>query len=137
MKQVLMSVLLLLPSTLAYGGDAEKDLIKRWYGALSTANRAEITELLSDKAKFTLKDVGTEQNKAEFIASLDEWEDALKGSTIRYKVESDTDGAVTALVCYGFPSNELFNLEVFTFETGKIVTAVQSTVGGDCAAFPK
>jgi hypothetical protein len=128
---------LLVSSTALRAGEPEKQLIDRWYSALSSINRTEITDLLSDKAKITLGDLDIEQNKAEFIASLDEWEDAMKGSTIRHAVESDENGTITVTVCYKFPDNESLGREIFTFEPGKILTSAQETIAASCETFPQ
>ncbi len=137
MKHLLAMVLLLGASTALYANDAEKQLIDRWYTALAGINRVEIADLLSDKAKITLGDLDIEQNKSEFILSLDEWEDAMKGSTIRHAIESDEDGVITALVCYKFPDNESLGREVFTFESGKILESTQETIAESCETFPE
>ena len=51
----------------------EAALIDRWYSALLTADRTSLAELLSDDARIRLHDIGVEQTKPEFIASMDEW----------------------------------------------------------------
>jgi hypothetical protein len=137
MKHLFALTFLLVSSTALYAGEAEKQLITRWYGALSTVNRAEIADLLSDKAKITLGDLDIEQNKTEFVASLDEWEDAMKGSTIRHAIESDEAGTVTVTVCYKFPDNESLGREIFTFEGEKILTSAQETIAESCETFPE
>ncbi len=137
MKQLLALAFLLASSLTLHAGEAEKQLIDRWYGALSTVNRTEIADLLSDKAKITLGDLDIEQNKAEFIASLDEWEDAMKGSTIRHAIDSDEAGNVVVTVCYKFPDNESLGRETFTFESGKILSSAQETIAESCETFPE
>jgi hypothetical protein len=137
MKRLLAFALLIVSSPDLLAGETEKQLIDRWYGALSSVNRGEITELLTDKAKITLGDLDIEQNKVEFVASLDEWEEAMKGSTIRHVIESDEGGVITAIVCYKFPDNEALGREVFSFEVGKILTSAQETVAESCETFPQ
>jgi hypothetical protein len=111
--------------------------VTRWYNALTIVNRADINDILSDKAKITLGDLDIEQNKTEFIASLDEWEDAMKGSTIRHAIDSDEAGVITVTVCYKFPDNESLGRETFTFEAGKILTSTQETIAESCETFPE
>ena len=121
----------------AFAGDAETALADRWYGALATVNRTEIAALLSEKAKINLGDLDIEQTKSEFIASLDEWEDAMKSATIRHSVETNANGVLTELVCYTFPGNESLTRESFTFESGLIVESNQETLAESCAEFPQ
>lgn len=137
MKRLLALAFLIIASTQSFAGETEKTTIGSWYAALAGVNRVEITNLLSDKAKITLGDLDIEQNKSEFIASLDEWEDAMKGSSIKSAIESDVDGVLTVLVCYKFPDNEALGREVFTFEAGKILNSNQETIAESCDEFPK
>ena len=46
--------------------------------------------MLAEDARIRLDDLGIEQTKAEFIASLDEWQGAVAGAQIRHKVEART-----------------------------------------------
>lgn len=134
--RIQVTVAALLLSLTAHAGEAEQALTARWYDALGKIDRTEIGALLSDKAKINLGDLDIVQTKAEFIASLDEWEDAMKGSTLRHAVESDSDGVVTELVCYKFPDNESLTRESFTIEAGQIVESNQETLSDSCAEFP-
>jgi hypothetical protein len=121
----------------AIAGEQEKAIADRWYSALASVNRIEIGALLADNAKITLGDLDIEQTKVEFVASLDEWEDAMKGSTIRHAIESDENGILTVLVCYKFPENETLGREIFSFADGKIMTSNQETIAESCADFPQ
>jgi hypothetical protein len=136
MKRLFALIILLSSSIALHAGEAEKQLIDRWYDALASINRSEITDLLSDKAMITLGDLDIIQTKKEFITSLDEWEDAMKGSTIRHAVESDEGGILSVLVCYKFPDNESLAREVFIFEAGKILESTQETMAESCDTFP-
>jgi hypothetical protein len=120
----------------SFGGEAEKVLVERWYGALEKIDRAAFGDLLSDKAKITLGDLDIIQTKAEFIVSLDEWQDAMRGATIRHAIDSDADGLITVSVCYKFPDNEALGREVFAFEGSKIVGSEQETIADTCESFP-
>lgn len=120
----------------AMAGEAEKAAIDSWYKALVAVDRASFANLLDDNAKITLGDLDIVQTKAEFIASLDEWEDAMKGATLRHAVETDEDGLVTVTVCYTFPDNESLTREIFGFEGGRIMSSEQQTISDNCAEFP-
>ena len=137
MNRFAMILAAMITSEAASASDDEKALTSRWYEALSTINRTEIAALLSDKAKINLGDLDIVQTKAEFISSLDEWEYAMKGSTIRHAVESDKDGVLTELVCYKFPDNESLTRESFSFDAGKIIESNQETLSDSCAEFPQ
>ena len=130
------SCLALIWSSIVMAGEAEKNVLDRWYAALGTIDRLAITGLLADNAKITLGDLDIEQSKAEFVSSLDEWADAMKGSTIRHDIEKDENGLVTAIVCYKFPDNESLTREVFAFEGGQIKSSEQETVADSCSEFP-
>lgn len=137
MKRQCALSFLLAWSSIAYAGEAEKQLVGHWYAALASVNRTEFNELLAEKARITLGDLDIEQTKAEFITSLDEWEDAMKGSTIRHSIESDTDGTITVIVCYKFPDNESLGREVFKVDAGKILESTQETIAESCETFPQ
>ena len=136
MKPLVVALALSLLASTSYGGEAEKALVERWYTALGAVNRAEFTDILSEKAKITLGDLDIIQTKAEFITSLDEWEDAMKGATIRHEIDSDAEGLITVSVCYKFPDNEALGREVFAFDGGKIVSSEQETIAESCESFP-
>lgn len=120
----------------ALAGEAEKAAIDSWYKALIAVDRTAFANLLAENAKITLGDLDIVQTKAEFIASLDEWEDAMKGSTLRHAVETDAGGLVTVSVCYIFPDNESLAREVFGFTSGRISSSEQETISDSCAEFP-
>ena len=125
--------------------NAPTTLVNRWYAALSTVNRAEFAALLGDNAKITLDDLNITQTKAEFIESLDEWEQANKGATIRHSVsrliehtlKSGNGAILSILVCYKFPSNEMLTQEDFVVEGDKIISSEQKTIADNCTNFPK
>lgn len=136
MKKLSLALALSLLSTVSFSGEAEKALVERWYTALGAVNRAEFADLLAEKAKVTLGDLDIIQTKAEFITSLDEWEDAMKGAAIRHEIDSDVEGLITVSVCYKFPDNEALGREVFAFDGGKIVSSEQETIAESCESFP-
>ena len=135
-KLILALALSLLPVLPALGSEAENALVERWYTALEKIDRAAFGNLLADSAKVTLGDLDIIQTKAEFIVSLDEWQDAMKGATIRHAVDSDEEGLITVSVCYKFSDNESLTREVFAFEGGKIISSEQETIADTCESFP-
>jgi hypothetical protein len=117
---------------------AEEDhsgLMTRWYDALVAVEREEISALLSAEATIELKDIGITQTSAEFVASLDEWADAIKGGSIRHKIIADGADTVTATVCYTFTSSAMMTTEDFVFSGKQIVSSVQETVATNCDGF--
>ena len=135
-RLILFCLGFLLPSP-ARSGEAENATIDSWYTALAAVDRAAFARLLADDAKVTLGDLDIVQTKVEFLASLDEWEDAMKGSTIRHAIESESGGLISVLVCYTFPDNESLTREAFSFAGGRIATSEQETISDTCADFPK
>jgi hypothetical protein len=124
-------------ATAAVAQDSNTKLIDKWYAALTAIDRQAFVALISDKAVIKLEDVGIEQTKAEFIESLDEWEDAMKGATIRHQTIAESADRVSVRVCYAFSGNESLNREDFKFEAGLIVESVQTKIADSCAEFFK
>ena len=107
--------------------------VERWFAALGSVNKRDFRKLIAEDAKIVLKDLGIEQTKEEFIASLEEWQRLTRGANIIYKYQSIEDNSATALVCYRFQSNEQLNLEQFTFSGALITGSVQELKGKSCA----
>lgn len=107
--------------------------VERWFAALGSVNRRDFGQLIADNAKIVLKDLGVEQTKDEFIASLDEWERATKNANIIYRYHAIEDQEASVLVCYRFESNEQLNLETFTFSNLQITGSVQMLKSEDCS----
>ncbi len=125
----------MLPISSAF---AQNSLLDRWYTALFDVNRAAIADLLADDAVINLEDLGVTQTKAEFIESLDEWEEAVKTANLAWQQEEGTEtdaNRASVLVCYQFPDNETMIREVLGFRDRKIVSSVQTTVGDSCENF--
>jgi hypothetical protein len=145
MKRLLLIACLALCGSPTYADNMATALIDRWYNALGTANSAEFADLLADGANITLDDLEVIQSKSDFIASLDEWEDANKGTTIRHSIDtiiehtlkSGEGTMVSVVVCYKFPSNEMLTQEDFAVEGDKIISSEQKTIADSCATFPK
>lgn len=119
-------------------GSAQADdnaVIGRWYAALLVADRGGLADMLADDARIRLQDVDTEQNKKQFLASMDEWQGAVKGANIRHRVESADNGLVTVVVCYDFPGNDLLTREVFALTDERITASSQATIAENCDGF--
>ncbi|WP_378947065.1 nuclear transport factor 2 family protein [Mesorhizobium sp. ANAO-SY3R2] len=115
-----------------FHASAQQSIVDRWYAALLQADRAALSELLADDATIRLDDLGVTQSKDEFIASMDEWQSAVKGAAIRHRVESEVGDTVVVLTCYDFPNNDMAMRETFTTRDGRIVANTQMTIGEDC-----
>lgn len=91
-------------------------------------------QLLAPDAAIELKQLGVTQTRAEFIESLDSWQDAVKDAVITAKpAAGDVSGTVYD-VCYTFPSNERLNRETFALVGEKVVAQSQETVAESCQA---
>lgn len=139
MKLRYLSILgtgLLLSAGVAFPSFAdEATVIERWYKALLIADRAGLSDLLSADARINLTDLGVVQTRQEFIASMDEWQAAAKGATIRHRLEKSEDGVSTVIVCYDFPSNDLLTQETFAVTGERITASSQATIAENCDAF--
>ena len=113
----------------------DEAVIGRWDSALLVADRTELPDLLADNARIRLGDLGIEQSKQEFIASMDEWQGAVSGAAIRHRIEKTAGGTVTVIACYDFPSNEMLMQETFAIAGGHISASSQSTIAESCEAF--
>lgn len=110
-------------------------LLAKWYAALQASDEPAISALLTDNAVILLEDIGIEQTKAEFVASLGEWRDAIDGGKVDYKLEASDDTSATTLVCYRFPESPMTVREVFTFAGEQISKSVQAQVADNCDGF--
>lgn len=119
----------------AVAEESHAGLMSRWYDALVAVDREEISALVSSDATIELKDIGITQTGAEFVASLDEWADAIKGGSIRHKIITDSQDAVTSAVCYTFASSSMMTTEQFVFADRQIVSSTQQTVATNCDNF--
>ena len=135
MKRLLAAALFCILSSASWAADDASALVEKWYAALASADRAAFAEILADDAVISLDDLDTEQTKAEFIASMDEWQDAMTGATIRHKIKQATPETISVLVCYTFPDNETLGRETFRVKNSKIIESVQSTIGDSCAEY--
>lgn len=106
--------------------------IDRWYDALRIVNRATFNTLLADEATIELKQLGVEQDKEEFVESLDYWEDIAGDLFISPNIVSSSDQLIEVDVCYRFPSNSHTNRETFHIKGGLIVRQIQEKLREGC-----
>lgn len=136
MQRLLITITLLLSLVApSLAEDTPETLVERWYKALMTADRAEFADLLTDDATIVLEDQEVELNKSEFLASLAEWENAVKNTTVKHRLEGTENGRMTMLVCYAFPENTTYSREIFSFRDGKISASAQGAIGETCEGF--
>lgn len=135
MKRVLAAFVICALSSASLAGGSAEATVEKWYAALQAADRAVFEAIIADDAVITLNDLGTEQNKREFIASLDEWEDAVQGASIRHRIETATADSASVLVCYTFPGNEVLERETFRVTDGKVRESAQTVIGDSCAEY--
>ncbi|WP_432286237.1 nuclear transport factor 2 family protein [Aminobacter sp. BA135] len=119
----------------AAGAVAQESIVDRWYQALLKADGQTLSQLLADNATIRLDDIGVTQSKAEFIASMEEWQTAVKGANIRHKIEAEMGDTVVVRTCYDFPNNDMTTRETFVTRGGLIVANTQMTIGENCDGF--
>lgn len=123
---------------MAARADTQNSLLDVWYTALFDVNRVTLTQLLADDAEIRIEDIGVTQNKAEFLESMDEWQDIADSANFAWQLDPDAPmdaTRATALVCYQFPDSEVLIRDVFTFDEGKILKDVQTKLGESCEEF--
>jgi len=124
----------LLFSALAARAD-DGALIDRWYSALLVADRTELSDLLADDVRIKLDDLGVVQTKQEFIASIDDWQGAVAGATIRHRIEKSEAGVTTVIACYDFPSNDMLMRETFSVAGNRITASSQAAIAESCETY--
>jgi hypothetical protein len=129
-----LGVTALLFSTLAARAD-DSAIINRWYSALLVADRTELSDLLADDVRIKLDDLGVVQTKQEFIASIDDWQGAVAGATIRHRIETSEAGLTTVIACYDFPSNDMLMRETFAVAGNRITASSQAAIAESCEAY--
>jgi hypothetical protein len=136
MTRLILTIAVILSSMLpALADETHEALVKRWYSGLATADRTTFNDILADDAKVILEDIDAIQTKDEFLGSLDEWKNAVRGATVRHRIGSTENGTITVFVCYQFPGNTTYMREIFNFRGAKIIESAQSSVGGACEGF--
>ena len=111
---------------------SEENIIDAWYNALKNSDRDMFNELLHDNAVIELKQLGTNQTKSEFLASLDVWDEVVSSLSLSYTWEGVDASSATATVCYQFESNAFTNLEVFIVSEGQILRQEQERLMEGC-----
>lgn len=117
----------------------QDESLSGWYNALQNADVSALEGAMAaeDFSPFEYKvtDLGIEQNRSEFIASMDEWLGAISGGSIDYKIKEEFEGGFTVSVCYRFKDSEfLAEEEVGVYDT-KITGVSQTGKGNTCAGF--
>jgi hypothetical protein len=135
------AILAILAAIFAFPGSGHagetEGLLERWYAALRSADRAAFEALLAPEARIEIRQFDLVQSTAEFIESLDAWEEAVEGATIEHRLQENTDAQDEAqtLVCYHFPSNAELVRETFRLAAGRVAYQLQEKVADDCAGF--
>lgn len=111
------------------------ETLDRWYAMLNAANDDGLAALLSDDARIRLDGLGIEQDKSEFLASMDEWRVAVAGAGIRHRIEREAGVEATVLVCYDFAENDILMRETFRFAGDLIIETTQTQLAQDCKAY--
>lgn len=114
---------------------ADPAVIERWYTSLLAADRPALSALLADNALIRLNDLGIVQAKTEFIASMDEWQQAVAGSTIRHRIDGSENGVTSVTACYDFPANDILMQETFRIEARLIVENTQTAIAESCDGY--
>lgn len=132
-----MRTVALFALVLAAAGPAAADeaLVARWYAALEKADGEALGVLLAPEATVTLHDLDIVQDRTEFLASMDEWADAIAGGGIRYRIEQNDERTAAVLACYRFTGSEALVRETFGFRDGLVSGNTQSAVADDCSGF--
>ncbi len=134
-RLILVIAVILLATLPVPADDAQNAIIESWYSALGTADRAVFDKILADDATVILEDIDTIQTKDEFLASLDEWKNAVRNAKVRHRIGGVEGDTMTVFVCYQFPANTTYTREIFNFRNGRIIESAQSSLGGACEGF--
>ena len=135
MKTLITALLFCALSSAARAAENAEAIVEKWYAALEAVDPSVFEEIIADEAVITLNDLETDQNKREFIESLDEWQDAMRGASIRHSIETSAPDTASVLVCYKFPDNETLGRETFRVVGGKVRESVQTVIGDSCAGY--
>lgn len=133
-RLVAFALATLLLSAISARAD-DSAIINRWYSALLVADRTELSDLLADDVRIKLDDLGVVQTKQEFMASIDDWQDAVAGATIRHRIEKTEGGVTTVTACYDFPSNDMLMQETFAVTGNRITASSQAAIAETCDGF--
>ena len=134
-RLIFMIAVILLTPLPAVADDAHNAIIESWYSALGTAERVVFDRILADDATVILEDIDTIQTKDEFLASLDEWKNAVRSARVRHRIGGVEGDTTTVFVCYQFPANTTYTREIFNFRNGRIIESAQSSLGEACEGF--
>jgi hypothetical protein len=126
------SAVLVLSLLAALPAKADQNFIDSWYVALMAADQDKLGTMLSPDVKVRLLDLNVVQSKDEFIASLDEWQKAVAGATVKHRVVATDGDITTVLACYDFPANEVLMSETFRVVGNLLLENVQRMVAENC-----
>jgi hypothetical protein len=127
------TVLILLSA--AIPASADEQFIDDWYAALMASDQEKIGAMLSPDVKVRLLDLNVVQSKDEYLASLDEWQKAVAGATVKHRVVATDADITTVLACYDFPANEVLMSETFKVDGKLLVENVQRMVAENCDGY--
>ena len=133
-RSVVFTAAALLVAIIAARAD-DGAIISRWYSALLVADRTELSDMLADDVRIKLDDLGIVQSKQEFIASIDDWQGAVAGATIRHRIEKAEGGVTTVIACYDFPSNDMLTRETFAVSGDRITASSQAAIAESCEGY--
>ena len=129
-RGMLVAAALLMMAQPAFADVLSK--VNRWYVALRTVERPVFYELMPAGAIIDLKSLGVEQDRTEFIESLDYWEDVAGDLLISKTIISSSDEKVVVDVCYRLPTESFTNRETFLFDGERIVRQIQEKLRSGC-----
>ena len=137
-RQRLVMVGMMLAMVLAGNAQAKSSheaLLAEWYKRLELVDTKALGTLIAPEAVFVLEEFGSSQTKAEFIAYLTVWSEALSKVKVRYKVTSSTSDSATVRACYDFEDGPVLNREIYRFADGRIAGATQARLADGCRDF--
>ena len=132
MRRLFLYVVLIWSSSINAVFADDSAAVNMWYQALKNSDGEILGTLMTDDARIFLNHLDVVQTRAEFIGSLDIWEDVAKDLEIEFVVDRLDEERLVAVVCYTFPDNAFTNRETFSFDEGKIFLQVQEREKSGC-----
>ncbi|HMQ57643.1 MAG TPA: nuclear transport factor 2 family protein [Rhizobiaceae bacterium] len=119
----------------ANGDGGNVAIAQAWYAALQNADVSRLDAMLAPDAEIVLEDIGFTQDRAEFLASMPEWRDAIADGGIAWRMDAEAADGFAAIACYRFTGNSVLAREVFSMRAGLIARSVQRKIADDCDGF--